>query len=154
MSQNMSKKTKKTKRTKRTDEKKPGYSCGRRPNWPVAWRRDHPFAIFVVFAFQLRLDRRPCFRDEESCVFSSHIDPTLVTSFAVFIRFVSRESDEEVLSEKPERGSKQERLGAPKSEQEECYELDRKLRALSGYAFVMRSLKGQSLFVLVCWGRS
>jgi hypothetical protein len=39
-----------------------------------------------------------------------------------------------------------------KSEQE-GYELDGKLRALNGYAFVMRSLEGQSSFVLVCWER-
>jgi hypothetical protein len=99
--------------------------------------------------FELRLDRRPCFRDEESCVFSSHIDPVLVTSFAVFIRFVSRESDEEVLNGRPELGSKQERLGVPKNGQE-GYGLDRKLRALDGYALVMRSLEGQSSFILVC----
>jgi hypothetical protein len=100
------------------------------------------------------LDRRPCFRDEQSCLFSSHIDPTLATSFAVSIRFVSRESDEEVLNGRPGQAwSKQERWGTPESEQE-GYGLDGKLRAMNGYAFVMRSLEGRSLFVFVCWERS
>jgi hypothetical protein len=43
-------------------------------------------------------------------------------------------------------------IGSPKSEQE-GYELDGKLRAMSGYAPVMRGFEGQSLFVLVCWER-